>query len=612
MPDPRSPSAPSPRPRRTRAAGSAVALVLLAAACGSGGSSTGLLPPAGIGAVILSLPPGVAPPGAHAAAVVVVDPATGAPLPGAAVLVNGVSLPYVAADQAYEGAVAIGPGDPVAVSVTVSGRSYAATAQQIAAAPAVVEPPPGAAWASGCPASLSWSGGSPAPGDVAFLLAFDPLRPDAAPVLDLDGLPAGGGSVALGAGALPPGDLTLLAGLRRELPFPGAAPGSALLVAVASARPLHVADAAYRELVLRPGNRGLAPGEALPFSATGPACILGGRDLDLTAAATWSSSDPGVATVGAGTGVVTGVAAGTATLSAAVDGIGGTTAVGVRSFTRRDAPAGFHYLQGVALGPPGVVVVGEGGTILTSPDGVDWTARTSGTGNQLTGVTAAPTRLVAVEFGTSATLASADGVLWEPGPAVGGGEGLWAVAWTGAELVAVGVGGGLHTSPDGLTWTARATGTGSALMAVAAGGGVRVAVGGGGLAAGGLALTSADGVAWALHEAPPVTVGFRGVAWDGRQFVAVGDGAPATSPDGATWTARPSPGIPPLPTLLMAVASSGTEVLAGGESGLVAASPDGERWISWALPGGPRITGIAWTGSRYVLVGAGGAVFTSP
>jgi hypothetical protein len=50
------------------------------------------------------------------------------------------------------------------------------------------------------------------------------------------------------------------------------------------------------------------------------------------------------------------------------------------------------------------VAVGEWGTILTSPDGVTWTARTSGTSNLLYDVTYGNGTFVAVgEWGTILT-----------------------------------------------------------------------------------------------------------------------------------------------------------------------------------------------------------------
>jgi hypothetical protein len=59
------------------------------------------------------------------------------------------------------------------------------------------------------------------------------------------------------------------------------------------------------------------------------------------------------------------------------------------------------------------VAVGDGGAILTSPDGVTWTPRTSGTSNTLFGVTYGNGLFVAVGDG-GAILTSPDGVNWTP------------------------------------------------------------------------------------------------------------------------------------------------------------------------------------------------------
>jgi hypothetical protein len=55
------------------------------------------------------------------------------------------------------------------------------------------------------------------------------------------------------------------------------------------------------------------------------------------------------------------------------------------SWTQRTSGTS-NWLNGVAYGNGLFVAVGDGGTILTSPDGVSWTQRTSGTSNQLNGV----------------------------------------------------------------------------------------------------------------------------------------------------------------------------------------------------------------------------------
>jgi hypothetical protein len=57
---------------------------------------------------------------------------------------------------------------------------------------------------------------------------------------------------------------------------------------------------------------------------------------------------------------------------------------------------GFRALYCVTYGNGTFVVVGSGGTILTSSDGVTWTQRTSGTSNRLYGVTYGNGTFVAV------------------------------------------------------------------------------------------------------------------------------------------------------------------------------------------------------------------------
>jgi hypothetical protein len=58
--------------------------------------------------------------------------------------------------------------------------------------------------------------------------------------------------------------------------------------------------------------------------------------------------------------------------------------------------SGGTSLSGVTYGNGLFVAVGSYGTILTSPDGVSWTARASGTSNFLNGVTYANGLFVAV------------------------------------------------------------------------------------------------------------------------------------------------------------------------------------------------------------------------
>jgi hypothetical protein len=83
-------------------------------------------------------------------------------------------------------------------------------------------------------------------------------------------------------------------------------------------------------------------------------------------------------------------------------------------------------LLGVAYGNSTFVVIGTGGTILTSPDGITWTQQTSGTANTLN-----------------------------------------AIAFGNGMFVTVGVGGTILTSPDGVIWTSKAGVTTNLLRGIA-------------------------------------------------------------------------------------------------------------------------------------------------
>lgn len=74
------------------------------------------------------------------------------------------------------------------------------------------------------------------------------------------------------------------------------------------------------------GGTAVTVGTDLQLTAT----AVGGDDPgDITTISTWTTNSAGVATVGASTGLVTGVSAGTATITAEHDGVMGTTIVTV-------------------------------------------------------------------------------------------------------------------------------------------------------------------------------------------------------------------------------------------------------------------------------------------
>ena len=151
-------------------------------------------------------------------------------------------------------------------------------------------------------------------------------------------------------------------------------------------------------------------------------------------------------------------------------------------------------LNGVAYGGGRWVAVGSDGTILTSTDAISWTARTSGTGNDLHSITSSDNDLNSVTY---------DNPAW----------------------VAVGEDGTILTSSDTITWTPRTSGVNNALLSIAYdGGGQWVAVG-----RDGIILNSTDAMTW-MSLNSNTTSHLQGVVYGGGQWVTVGGGTIATAP----------------------------------------------------------------------------------
>lgn len=148
---------------------------------------------------------------------------------------------------------------------------------------------------------------------------------------------------------------------------------------------------------------------------------------------------------------------------------------------------------------PGLwVAVGNSGLLKTSPDGVNWTERTSG-------------------FATS---------------------GIYNVQYGNGVYVAVGAAGKLRTSTDGINWTGRTANiTGSITGIAYDGSGTWIATGG----AGQWSKSTDDGATWVAQT--PFTSDFLNNIEHNQQdlWVIVANDASGniwTSPDGDTWTQR--------------------------------------------------------------------------
>ena len=272
-------------------------------------------------------------------------------------------------------------------------------------------------------------------------------------------------------------------------------------------------------------------------------------------------------------------------------------------------------LLGISAGATGAgvssfVAAGLAGTLLTSPDGVVWTATASGTTRNLYGCGSGNSRFVVLGDGGTILTSANPTVAWTAhlnGPVAS----LKSIAYGGGAYVAVGPGGETVSSLDGSSWSSTDSGTTADINHVAYGNGSFVAVGDGGLL-----LNSFDGTIWVRYYSG--TSDLNGVVFDSRpgysRFIAVGDaGVVVTSPNGMIWTA-----LSPSPTAknLKAVALGDNLLVAVGDGGTVLTSPDGATWT--ARTGITKdLTGVtvAFTPSgdtAYVTVGAGGSIYSSP
>jgi hypothetical protein len=292
----------------------------------------------------------------------------------------------------------------------------------------------------------------------------------------------------------------------------------------------------------------------------------------------------------------------TAGLPAAAQTCGPWTRIGA------EPPFGGASLNSVTHGDGVFVAVGDGGLIVTSPDGVAWTRQESGETADLRGVAWSGARYVAVG-GWGVVLVSEDAASWRR-VVVAFDQQLTAATWSGSRFLAVGDGATVLSSTDGEVWETVATGGGDwVLRSVACGGGVCVA-GGSYLWSthyGGTMLRSTDGLTWkpvAAESEFPLQA--FDLMWTGERFVAAGSRfdwpTVGWSDGGETWEYGPNAAAAG-PTRYSAVATDGLETLVFGDAGRVQASPDGCAWSERASTLGYWVNDVVWTDGRWVAVG---------
>ncbi|MFM1746864.1 MAG: hypothetical protein RLZZ188_530 [Verrucomicrobiota bacterium] len=236
------------------------------------------------------------------------------------------------------------------------------------------------------------------------------------------------------------------------------------------------------------------------------------------------------------------------------------------------------------------------GGLWTSSDGYAWTPFLTGvldSANLNTALHAAD-RWIALGNG-GVIVTSTDGVSW-PRTSSGISNSIYGVTTGSGLIVAVAGGGKIITSTDGLIWTERTSGVTTDLRAVTFAEGTFVAVG-----LNGVILTSSSGAAWS-RAASGVTANLYSVARVQGAFVAGGDGGTLLSSAGGTTWSNASLGGNATGTLFLA--SSGTDALLLGRSGDVYTGSGGANWQRRTRGTIEAVQGLTYANGRFVAVGA--------
>ncbi len=179
---------------------------------------------------------------------------------------------------------------------------------------------------------------------------------------------------------------------------------------------------------------------------------------------------------------------------------------------------------------------------------------------------------------------------------------LFDMIYRDGKYIAVGA-GYIHTSLDGITWTALDDQLFGSLTGIAWNGERYVIVGGN------MILTSSNGENW-VEQTSPTTASLRAVIWDGQQFVAVGANgthAVITSPDGLTWSTQQQGTY-----WFTGLAFNGTTFVATTNGSSVYISDDAISWTLQTTPASSWLDDILWNGTQFFATGRHGDIVSSP
>lgn len=270
--------------------------------------------------------------------------------------------------------------------------------------------------------------------------------------------------------------------------------------------------------------------------------------------------------------------------------------------------AWFDVAYGGASGSEQYVAVGVGtssaGRIITSPDGVNWSAQQDPGPESLKewrAVAYGAGRFVAVgDYGGSGAervMTSTDGINWSYATTVPTTTTWQSLAYGGGKFVATAYSGTVMTSTDGLTWTVSSGTLDTMAKAIGYGNGRFVVVGND------KAWYSTNGDTFTSTTTPGSSKYWRDVTYGGGKWVAVGtagfsganDSAMVSTDNGSTWTQTTIPSVP----WWAVTYADGQFTAAGNGANSIGTSSDGTSWTTQTTPN---------LGSYSVTTGAGTTV----
>ncbi len=288
-----------------------------------------------------------------------------------------------------------------------------------------------------------------------------------------------------------------------------------------------------------------------------------------------------------------------------VIGTGGTilTSPDGVTWARRAVGVTDEFLTDVLYANNQYVVIGLGGTILTSPNGAIWSSRTSGVTGALANISYANNQYLVV--GSQASmLTSSDGISWTETNISGR---FTSVVYANNQYVAVGAIGDIVTSPDGVNWTPQFSRSTQNLVKVLYANNQYVVIG-----FRGTILTSPNGTIWSSRTSRSVQ-NLYDFIYANNQYVVVGDnGTIVTSSDGVNWTPQVSGSGVSLNSIIYV--NNQYMVVGAAEAGIgtILTSQDGITWTrqTRGVPNA-NLTKVIYANNQYVVVGNNGTIVTS-